>query len=223
VRLIGFQNGIFAAITDSGATATSSNGVNWAVHAANANAQAQFYAAGNGKFVGIRAGGMGPGSVVSSSDGVNWQVQTLSSGVTHTYVSLSFGGGAFIMTDNYGEVAYSADGVNWTGERQAPQAFSAAAFQNGIWMLLGGDSILISSGQISATALSATLQLTQASAGVWSLVVSGTAGATFSIETAASVNGPWGNATSVQIPVSGRATVPVTLNASSAFFRATSL
>jgi hypothetical protein len=218
VRLVGYQNGVFAAVSGASEPLTSADGRAWTVHPAQANVGAQFYSAGNGRFVGIGGGGMGPGSVTWSTDGATWQRQMLDSGSTYPYTGLSFGGGYFVMTDTYGGIFYSQDGIVWTGERQAPQPFTNVAYGEGVWVALAGDSILRSNSRLAAKS-AATLQLTRTDS-TWSLVVAGSAGEKWQIESSANVGAPWEPVQIVEIPILGKATVPLSAGQSSAFFRA---
>ena len=218
LSLIGFQNGIFAAHNQSLAPMTSTDGRDWTVHPTQEIA-AQFFAAGNGRFVGIGGGGMGAGSVVWSTNGVNWQKQRLTTGSTYSYTALAFGGGYFLMTDNRGEIHFSPDGVTWHGEPQAAQPFTGAAYGSGTWIVLGGDSILKSGEPISAKA-AVTLYLTRSNFSTWSLMVTGSVGERWQIQSTATVGGVWQPVQSVEIPAAGTIAVSMPNSTTSAFFRA---
>jgi hypothetical protein len=218
IRLIGFENGIFAGLSDSFQPMTSADGRAWQIHDTQPGANVQFFAAGNGRFVGIGGGGMGPGFVTTSTDGAHWQRKPLASGSTYIYTGLEFGGGSFLMTDNVGSIFYSPDGITWDGGRQAPQPFTGAAYGNGAWIVVGGDSILRSSEALAANS-TATLQLTRSDFSTWSLIVNGSVGEHWQIQTCAGVDAPWTPLQTVEIPVAGTVAVPLALNQSIGLFR----
>lgn len=219
IRLIGFQNGVFAAVSDASQPLTSADGRNWTIHAANSASKAQFYAAGNGHFIGIGTSGLGPGEVTLSTDGVNWQRQSLTSGSTFPFTGLAFGGGNFVMIDNSGGIYSSTNGLDWTGGPQAAQPFTGAAYAPGTWVVTGGDSILRSTAMMAARA-TAKLQLTQSNLANWTLMVTGSPGEHWQIESAVSLTAPWQLFQTVDIPVTGTTTVPLTPQQTAAFFRA---
>ncbi|HEY6227462.1 MAG TPA: hypothetical protein VI282_10110, partial [Verrucomicrobiae bacterium] len=113
----------------------------------------------------------------------------------------------------------STEGVNWLGQRQAPQPFTGAAYGNGVWVVAGGDSILRSSDRVAAQSV-ATLQLTKTDFTSWSLLVSGSPGERWQIQSAAGINAEWSALQTVEIPASGKILVPLGLNNSAGFFRA---
>lgn len=219
IRLVGFQNGMFAAFSNNSEPMTSADGRTWTVGAARPDLRAQFYTAGNGRFVGIGGGGMGPGSVVWSTDGVNWQREILSSGSTFGYTGLAYGGGYFVMIDGSGSIFSSADAITWTGGQQAAQPFTGAAFGNGVWVVVGGDSVLRSSDRVTAKS-TATLQLAKGDSTTWSLIVTGAAGERWVIQASAGVGAAWDTLQTVEIPAAGRITVPLATEKPGAFFRA---
>jgi hypothetical protein len=219
VRLIGFENNIFAARGDAFQPLTSSDGLTWQIHDAQPEANAQFFAAGNGRFIGIGGGGMGSGSVSWSVDGAHWQRQPLMSGSTYVYTGLEFGGGSFVMLDNAGGIFSSADGITWTGSRQAPQTFTGAAYGNGVWLVVGGDSILRSSQTMAAKSV-VTLQLTRTDSSTWSVIVNGSAGERWQIQSTSGFNTDWTLLQTVEIPIAGKISVPLSLNQSMGLFRA---
>jgi hypothetical protein len=219
IRLIGFQNNLFCALTDTSAPATSPDGLTWTVHPAQPDMPAHHYAAGNGRFVGIAGFDMGMGYVTSSTDGVHWQRNVLINGSSFVFTSLTFADSFFVMTDLHGGIYYSTDGITWNGRLEAPQQFTAAAYGNGTWLAIGGDSILRATPQFTAKS-AATLQLVQTAASTWNLVVSGSPGEKWQLQSAASVNAPWSNAQLVEIPLTGKLTVPMPAANASLFFRA---
>jgi hypothetical protein len=123
------------------------------------------------------------------------------------------------MTDQRGGIYYSADGITWNGRSEAPQQFTAAAFGNGTWLAIGGDSILRATPQFTAKS-AATLQLVQTTASTWNLVVSGSPGEKWQIQSTATINSPWANAQLVEIPLTGKLTLPMPATGGSHFFRA---
>lgn len=220
VRLIGFENGIFSAFNENSAPMTSTDGRSWTLHApVQVGSAGQFFAAGNGRFVGIGGGGMGPGSVMWSTNGMEWYSQRLESGSSYVYTSLKFGAGYFLMTDNRGGIHHSADGINWSGQPQAAHTLTDAAFGSGVWIVCGGNSILKSGEPLSAKS-AATLQLTHSSFSTWNLIVTGSVGERWLIQSAATVDSPWSPVQSVQIPTGGSVSVALPDGPVSAFFRA---
>jgi hypothetical protein len=206
-------------MTEASAPATSPDGLTWTVHPAQPDMQAHFYAAGNGRFIGISGFDMGMSAVTWSIDGIHWQRQALSSGSTHVFTSLTFADSFFVMTDNYGGIFYSADGITWNGRQEATQQFTGATFGNGTWVAVGGDSILRATPQFTAKS-AATLQLVQTTASTWNLVVSGSPGEKWQLQSAASVNAQWSNAQIVEIPLAGKVTLTMPTASPSLFFRA---
>lgn len=219
VRLIGFQNGKFCAMTEASAPATSADAIHWTVHPAQPDMKAHFYAAGNGRFIGISGYDMGVSSLAWSTDGVTWQRQSLASGSTHVFTSLTFADSFFVMTDKRGGIYYSTDGVTWRGRQEAPQELTGSVFGNSAWIAIGGDSILRATPQFTAKS-AATLQLVHSNASTWNLVVSGSAGEKWQLQSAADVNGEWSNTQVVEIPLAGKVTLPMPGANACHFFRA---
>jgi len=162
---------------------------------------------------------MGPGYVTSSTDGLHWQREPLGSGSTYGYTGLEFGGGYFVMIDSSGGIYYSTEGVNWLGERQAPQPFTGAAYGNGAWVVAGGDSILRSGEPLTAKSV-VTLQLTPTNFSTWNLIVTGSVGEHWKIESASGIDAKWETLQTVEILSGGKAVVPLALNQAAGFFRA---
>jgi hypothetical protein len=219
LTLIGYANGHWAAALDGSRPATSDNGLDWTVHPAQAALHGMVFAAGADRFLAIGGGGMGYGFAAWSVDGVNWQEQPLASGTTYFAQSLTFGNGEFVLTDSYGGVFESADGINWVGARQAPQIFTGAAYGNGNWLIAGGDSILKSSTRLQSKSV-VRLELMPQNFNTWALSVKGPAGEKFSIEATAALGAAWAPVQSVTISASGEAIVPLDINPGARFFRA---
>ena len=162
---------------------------------------------------------MGPGFVTLSTDGAHWQRQRLVCGSSYPYTGLSFGGGYFLMTDDNGGIFYSTDGINWNGEQQASQGWTSAAYGNGSWIVVGGDSILRSIGTMAANA-AASLQLSQTNLSTWSLTLSGTVGEKWQIQSSSGIGNNWALFQTVSIPAGGKVIVPLSQAQNAAFFRA---
>ena len=126
--VLGNLNGRWAAMLDGQRPATSENGEQWTIHPSQPALRGRVFTVGNGRFLGLGGGGMGPGFATWSNDGITWQSQGLSTGTTYEETSLTFGGGNFLVTDSAGNIFQSVDGVSWSGERQAFQRFTSAAF-----------------------------------------------------------------------------------------------
>ena len=213
--IIGRANGIWSARVD-GRAATSVDGLGWTVYPNQIGAGV--FAAGSGRFVAISGGDMGMGIVTASTDGAHWEFIARNPS-THVPQSLSFVGGQFILTDRSGGIYESADGVNWTGGKQASQMFTSVAYGNGEFLVCGGDAILRSSTRVqSASALK--LQLVQQSFNSWTLSINGNAGQTLEIESSIDLQGGWSHYQTITIPQTGVAQIPTDLNSANRFFRA---
>lgn len=223
VTMVGYLNGRFAAHAADKRAITSDDGVTWTAHEGKF-VSGWHFAAGNDRFVGIWGAGMGWGNVAWSLDGINWFTQRLSSGSTHSNDSLSFGAGAFLQTDYYGNIYESRDGIAWTGQRQAPQNFSSSACGNGAWVVVGGDSILRSAeNRLAAVPLATRVELRADPSGQFALTLTGSANRLLTIRHAASIDGQWSDVTTVRLSAQGSAIVPVNAAATHGFFSATAL
>jgi hypothetical protein len=221
ITLIGYANGRWAAALDGSRPATSDDGVNWTVHPAQAALHGTVFAAGSDRFLAVGGGGMGYGFASWSADGITWQQQPLTSGTTFAAQSLTFGNGQFLLTDSYGGVFQSSDGLNWNGSRQAPQIFTAAAYGNGNWLIAGGDSILKSSTLLQSKSV-VRLELTPQNFNTWALSIKGPPGESFSIEATADFHAAWAPVQSVIVPATGEILLPIDLSSGLRFFRAVS-
>jgi hypothetical protein len=124
------------------------------------------------------------------------------------------------MTDDNGGIFYSTDGINWEGEQQASQSWTGAAYGNGTWIVVGGDSILRCIEAMAGANAAASLQISQSNLSTWSLTLSGAVGERWQIQSCSGVGGNWSPFQTVSIPASGKITVPLSVQQSSAFFRA---
>ncbi|HUS36645.1 MAG TPA: hypothetical protein VM680_14940 [Verrucomicrobiae bacterium] len=215
VKVIGYANNRWAGTLYWQVPVTSEDGETWRVHPSQPDIRGPYFAAGNGRFVGMGGGGMGPGVVSWSFDGIHWQSQRWLGGTTYMEQMLTYGGGLFIHTDNVGGVYVSGDGVNWSGERESRLAFSSAAYGNGRWLVAGGDSLLRSIGQMGGL-----IQLENLDAAGFSLRLFAPAGQNFEIQSAADPAGGWSILNTVQIPAAGDVSIPMSPPQTKVFYRA---
>ena len=216
VSVIGYANNRWAATLYWQLPVTSEDGEVWTVHPSQPNMRGPFYAAGNGRFVGMSVGGMGAGAVSWSSDGIHWQSQyPWLGGTSYMQQMLTYAGGLFIHTDPVGGVYVSTDGVNWSGDRESRMGFSAAVYGNGRWLVAGGDSLLRSTGQMGGL-----IQLEKTDAAGIFLRLFAPAGQNFEIQSAADPAGSWSILNTVEVPAGGDVRIPLSPPEAKAFYRA---
>ena len=217
VRVFGNLNGLWAGMIEGPSPVTSQDGEHWTVHPADPDARWGRLAAGNGRFLSMSGGGMGPPTASSSFDGINWETLQLTSGTAYMVNSLTFGNGTFLLTDSAGGIYTSPDGLNWTGRREAEIPFMSAVFANGRWLVAGGDSILRS---VDAPAPSPiTLQL-QRNYNTWYVIVNANVDDVFDVQSAPEAIGPWTFLQKVYVGPDLRNGFPVDPSNGSQFFRA---
>jgi hypothetical protein len=135
-RSVGFGNGKFVIVGDSGEIHVSSNGENWRLANTSTSANLNGIACGDGKFVAVGDGG----TILSSPDAVNWTQQN--SGTSNRLWAVAYGNKTFTAVggdmDN-SVILTSADGINWTPNdvnRLCP--IGAITFGNGEFMASAG-------------------------------------------------------------------------------------
>ena len=139
IRGVAYGGGIFVAVGQNGRMAHSTNGTTWEGIAGGTGATAtpsdpgasQFgtneirgVAYGGGRFVAVGASGR----MAYSSNGISWTGIAGGSGATaepttpgasqfgtNTITAIAYGGGRFVAVGASGRMAYSSDGISWTG------------------------------------------------------------------------------------------------------------
>lgn len=108
----------FVAVGDNGTILTSIDGEHWTPQAAGTSAPLYDVTYANGRFVaagGRWAEGSDSARILTSTDGINW---TLSgTNIPSILHGVAFGGGSWVAVGTWGEVAVSANGVDWTSSR----------------------------------------------------------------------------------------------------------
>ena len=136
VNSLSFNGTVFCAVTTSGASFASSNGINW--YSVGLPASNQWYdvAFGNGVWVMAATNG----SFAVSKDGMSWTPATLPA--NSLYRAICFGGGLFVaVTYNGNTVVTSPDGFNWTVRTLPYTAYWCAIAHNGTsFAIVGGNS-----------------------------------------------------------------------------------
>ena len=98
----------FVAVGNSGAVATSSDGLVWHQHQAATQATLRSVAAGDGRYVAAGAAG----ALVTSRDGRRWRRCAPPAAVVYT--GTVFGNGRWVAVAMDGSTAVSVDGCHWT-------------------------------------------------------------------------------------------------------------
>ncbi len=115
LQAVTYASGLFVAVGYLGTVTTSSDGITWTVRTTAFSTVHLFALAyGNGMFV--AAGEVGKG-IATSPDGITW---TLRSSVLTARVRAVAYGTSFLMTDESGHLASSADGVTWSTVASSP-------------------------------------------------------------------------------------------------------
>ncbi len=144
---LGYGNGVFVAVGDAGAIATSADGLSW-VSAASSNTNILYAVApGQGTFVAVGAAG----AILTSADnGASWTVRT--SGLSANLRSIAFGNGMFVAVGEGGAIATSGDGITWTAA-SVPVANSlyGVAFGSGTFAAVGATGTILTSSDNGAT------------------------------------------------------------------------
>lgn len=123
--LVGGQNDSFriGEVGDTGLIASSSDLVNWTVHASGTTNQILAVTFGGGKFVAVGVGGY----VATSTDGMHWNIQNGNPAVN--WRCITYGNGRFVMADinSPANVWTSTDGVTWNSTAVNPSGMYVAA------------------------------------------------------------------------------------------------
>ena len=139
---VAFGNGQFVAVgseNNSGAIATSSDGVHWTARTSAIISAGSFSGVtfGNGIFVTY-----GSGRTLASSDGINWVSST--PGITK---KIAYGSGQFVAYGGSGNVVTSSDGVTWTrtAATGATSGLGDMYFWNDSFVSVNGSSSILTS------------------------------------------------------------------------------
>jgi len=153
LRAVAFGNNTFVAVGDYGATATSTNGIDWTDNdpAAAGYAYLLGVSFGNGIFVAVGQSGV----ILTSSDGIDWT----SRGPGSRYLkSVAYGNNTFVVVGDAGEggrsIFTSSDGMTWQDMTPAGTDWSSTpygiTFGNGEFVAVGeGGTILTSTDGIA--------------------------------------------------------------------------
>lgn len=136
-----YGNGVWAGITNSGATfASSDNGLTWTtsddISFLN-SAYGMTY--GNGIFVAVAQFST---SAATSPDGINWIERTLP-GLSAEWRSVAYGSGVFVAVAQgpSTQAASSPDGITWFARTLPASAnWSSVAFGNGVFVAVSGST-----------------------------------------------------------------------------------
>jgi len=115
-RFIVFSNPLD--LSDTGATMSSTDGINWTPGTVPAGSQWYSVAYGNSTYVAISYSGSN--AVMTSTDGVTW---TAGTAYASNYRAVTFGNGRFVAVGaggGGGRVITSTDGISWTLQGAAP-------------------------------------------------------------------------------------------------------
>ena len=110
IQAITFGGGTYVAVGDESKISVSNDGTNWTTVSGSPVQKILTVAFGNDMFV--AGGGEGPGKIMYSRDGKSW---TLAGYNEADIWTIFFADGKFIAGGTNGRMAYSTDGVTWTG------------------------------------------------------------------------------------------------------------
>jgi len=133
LRGVGYGNGLFVAVGDSGTILTSPDGSTWTSRASGTTNPLYGVAWGGDKFVAVG----GSGTILTSPDGINWTSQN--SGTTQNLFGVSYGGGQFVAVGASGTILTSPDGITWTSRTAANSLdLRGVAYGGGKYVAVGG-------------------------------------------------------------------------------------
>lgn len=157
-QYIAYGNGIFLAVSATGQSIYSADGITWTNGASLSLASGvycQGLSFGNGTFVavyGTNDGTTPSGGSYYSSNGQSWTQSNLTT--SQNWSAVGYGNGVFVAA-SYGSTvgAYSTDGINWT-ESTLPSAsdWVAIAYGNGVFVVASSTGIAFSANGQSWTA-----------------------------------------------------------------------
>ena len=135
-RFIVFSNPLD--LSDTGATMSSTDGINWTPGTVPAGSQWYSVAYGNSTYVAISYSGSNV--VMTSTDGVTW---TAGTAFSSNYRAVTFGNGRFVAVGaggGGGRVITSTDGINWTLQGAAPtNDWKSITYGNGLFVAVSAD------------------------------------------------------------------------------------
>ena len=135
-RFIAFSNPLN--LSDTGATMSSTDGINWAPGILPAGSQWYSAAYGNGTYVAVSYSGSNP--VMTSTDGVTW---TPGTAPAPSLRAVAFGNGTFVAVapgGTGGKVVSSPDGITWTLQASAPaNDWKSITYGDGLFVAVSAD------------------------------------------------------------------------------------
>ena len=140
-RAVGFGQGKFVVVGDSGEIHESPNGENWRRAPASTSANLNGVACGLGQFVAVGDGG----TILTSPDATAWKAQH--SGTSNQLLAVAFGNKTFVAVggdkDN-SVILTSTNGIEWTpNEVNRLCPMGAIAFGNGKFLAAAGSGYLL--------------------------------------------------------------------------------
>ncbi len=110
IRRVGYGQGMFVAVGDSGKLATSTDGITWTQRTSSfGNTSIRDVGYDQGMFVAVG----GSGKLATSTDGITWTQRTSSFG-NILINGVGYGQGMFVAVGDSGKLATSTDGITWT-------------------------------------------------------------------------------------------------------------
>lgn len=135
-RFIAFSNPLN--LSDTGATMSSTDGINWAPGILPAGSQWNSVAYGNGTYVAVSYSGSN--EVMTSTDGATWTPGTAPGLALR---AVTFGNGTFVAVGALGaggKVITSTDGINWTLQAGAPvNDWKSVTYGDGLFVAVSAD------------------------------------------------------------------------------------
>ncbi len=164
MNCVAYGDGLWVAVGDFGAIATSTDGVNWTHRESSApkdwgvdqitGFEITSVAFGNGKWVACGEGGL----VYTSSNGTEWSHHLAYEAEHNFFEEIVYAEGLWVMTGTYTGVLTSSDGDSWV-QRSIDQAnwIWALAYGNGQWVCVDTGGKLYSSTDAGSWRLQGTV------------------------------------------------------------------
>jgi|JI10StandDraft_1071094.scaffolds.fasta_scaffold166045_2 hypothetical protein len=141
-RSVTYANGVFVAVGNGTAVATSPDGITWTDRTMPSSALWWSVTYGNGVFVAVAGGTSLSTAAATSPDGITWTSRTLPNSLY--WNSVTFGNGVFVAVATLNSVAAtSPDGITWTA-RVLPSSttwFSVSFGNGGFVAVSGGNAV----------------------------------------------------------------------------------
>jgi hypothetical protein len=135
-------NGVFVAVGDAGAMASSTNGVDWTAFNSRLTTNTiNDICWGNGMFAAATDGG----EILTSPDGSQWALQQ--PGAVSSLSGIAFGGGAFVAVGSSGSAPMalsSTDGSTWTSSTPGQVTPTCVTYANGSFLAVGNGAMVAS-------------------------------------------------------------------------------